>query len=247
MNYDNITLVLGVDAMHLQELRLVWPTWMKFKPEIKLMPCIVFYDANQVESSDLDFVQMPNLRCIPWHMASATSQRELMLSGFLHIPAAEVKTEWYMKIDTDVVATGYGQWIKDEWFAPDERGRDPVFISAKWGYTKPRYLMDLLDDWADRVNIFKGTKRLNLPYSSESPRLWHRRISSWLFFGQTTWIKQIHELISPDGRMPYPSQDSFVFYCARRLGCHYVRVQMKSYNWDHKRYHRLKSMIHESP
>lgn len=236
MRHQDITLVLGVDAQHLQELRQAWPDWMKFKPELREMPCLVFYDVKQVRTSELKFLrEHPQLRLIAWDLSHARSQREKMLTGFVQVPAREVQTPWYLKLDTDAVATGPGEWIKPEWFLSDEHGELPVFIASPWGYSKPRYVMDVLDDWADGVPTLAARPRLNLPYSSESSKVKHPRIISWLFFGRTDWTCEMAALTAKDGRLPYPSQDSFMVYCAERLGRRYVRAQMAEHGWKHQR------------
>lgn len=241
MRHEDITIILGVDAKHLEELRLVWPTWMRFKPELKRMPCVVFYDYTQVKEGDMKFLkEHPAVRFAPWQMTNAENQREKMLTGFVKLPAAEVKTPWYLKVDTDVIATDSGEWIKNEWFLPDDHGRTPVFIAVPWGYTKPRNLMEMLDDWADRVPELAKYPRLNLPYGDQGNVLRHHRITSWLFFGRTDWTQKVAAFLGPDGRLPYPSQDSFMFYCAKRLRCYYVRVGLKKLGWDHRRVRRLR-------
>jgi len=235
--------VLGVDRRHCEELRWVWPTWMRFKPELREMPAVVFHDVTQVRADTLSFLrEHPNVRLVPWELPNAWNQRERMLTGFVQVPAREVTTPWYLKLDTDVIATGPGEWIKPEWFEPDAAGETPVFISSKWGYTKPRYVMDLLDDWGDNIPLLAGKPRLNLPYSSKDKRLKHRRIISWLFFGRTDWTREIAALTPADGRLPYPSQDSFLFYCAARLGKRHVRVGMADYQWAHKRLRQIKQI-----
>lgn len=46
----DFTIVLGVDAKHLEQLALVWPTWMKHKPSLRDRPLLIFYDREQVRS-----------------------------------------------------------------------------------------------------------------------------------------------------------------------------------------------------
>ncbi|MDP1591750.1 MAG: class I SAM-dependent methyltransferase [Prosthecobacter sp.] len=236
MKLEDITLILGVDGAHLEELRLVWPGWMKYKPELRAMPCVVFYDAGQVSPADMTFMSdHPQVRHVPWDLPHARNQREKMLTGFVHVPAREVRTPWYLKLDTDVIATGPGEWIKPEWFEPDEKGELPVFIAPAWGYSRPRYVMDVLDDWADGVRAFIGTPRLNLPYSSQATLVKHSRVISWLFFGRTDWTCEMAALCGSDGRMPVSSQDTFMSYCATRLGCGHVRIRMTNHGWKHQR------------
>ncbi|GEM_PF-1148154 len=241
MRHEDITLVLGVDAKHLRELLRVWPEWMRLKPELREMPCVVFYDEEQVDPTDLEFLnEHPAVRPVAWNLPNARNQREKMLTGFVQIPAREVQTPWYLKIDTDAMATAPGQWIDPEWFAEDEEGNLPVFIASPWGYSKPRYIMDVLDDWADGIPLLAERPRLNLPYSSKMSKIRHPRIISWLFFGRTDWTREMAALTSKDGRLPCPSQDSFMYYCAERLGCRYVRTPMDDHGWKHRRHRRIR-------
>lgn len=243
-SFSDITVVLGVDRKHLEELRWVWPTWMAFKPELRQMPCLVFYDAAEVPPSALDFLNdHPCLRLIPWELSNAWNQREKMLTGFVQVPAREVSTPWYLKLDTDLVATGTGEWLNPLWFTPDDKGNQPVFIAPRWGYSKPRYIMDLLDDWADGRTELADHPRLNLPYASTSSKVRHARIISWFFLGRTDWTRKMATLTSSDGRLPFPSQDSFMFYCAARLGCYFIREDMKAYRWTHKRLRHIKELV----
>jgi hypothetical protein len=235
MRLDHITLVLAVDRIHLQELRWTWPTWMHFKPELREMPAIVFYDSNQIDPAEASFLeQHPRLRFVPWTWPFGRDQREKMITGWLHIPAREVNTPWYLKLDTDTTAIAPGDWIKQEWFNPGPDGQPPVFISSKWVYSKPRHVMDLLDDWGDKVPQLSKFPRLNLAYSSESRVLRHRRIISWLFFGNTQWTREAVSWLGPDGRLPHASQDTFLFYCAKRSRKWFVRERMNKYGWCHK-------------
>lgn len=245
MNLKDITLVIGIDRQHLEELRWSWPTWMKFKPELREMPALVFYDPDEVNPSQAAFLnEHPDLRFLPWRMAGARNQREEMITGFVHVPAREVTTPWYLKLDTDALATGPGEWIKPGWFSADDRGRLPVFVSCSWHYSKPRYVIDLLDDWGDHVEALAGRPRLNLPYSSAGDRVLHRRIISWIFFGNTAWTRRVAGWVDPDGRLPFPSQDTFLFYCARRMGCRMIRERMSEhYHWTHLNFARLKARV----
>lgn len=237
MNPKDITLLIGLDGSHLEELRWTWPTWMCFKPELREMPALVFYDPVEIDPARFGFLHdHPNLRWVPWDWAYGRTQREKMITGFVHIPAREVQTPWYLKLDTDAAATNKGVWMKDEWFQPDARGRLPVFVSSKWSYSKPRYVLNLLDDWADGVRELQRFPRLDIPYSSnDKNRIRHRRIISWIFFGRTDWTKKVVGWLGPDGRMPWASQDTFLFYCAKRSRQRMVRERMTGYGWLHTR------------
>lgn len=236
---SQITLILGVDAVHLRELEFVWPDWMRHKPELRQMPALVFYDPSQVKLQQLEFLkEHPNLRSTPWELPVARNQREKMLSGFVHLPAREISTPWYLKLDTNTVATEPGNWLREEWFRPDEHGVLPAFIAPRWGYSKPRYAIDVLDDWADGVPDLAKFRRLNCRYTSESRRVRHRRIISWFFLGRTDWTRRIIPWLDPCGRLPIPSQDTLVSYCASRTKSRITRISMGGCGWEHRRLNR---------
>ncbi len=69
-----------------------------------------------------------------------------MLTGLV-FAAQEVETPWYLKIDTDVVATPCRRWLDPRWFEPDAKGRPCAFIASPWSYTKPAEWIDRLEEW----------------------------------------------------------------------------------------------------
>jgi hypothetical protein len=242
-DFSDITLLLGVDAQHLEELRWVWPTWLAFKAEILKMSVVIFYDPDEVSPDVATFLsEHRNVRWVPWRMPAAHTHREAMITGWIHIAAREVRTKWYLKLDTDAVATRRENWLQKKWFARDARGREPVFIGSKWNYSKPRYIIDLLDDWADHVPSLAGFSRLDLPYTSASGHVSHPRIISWFFIGRTDWTRLAASWLGKDGRLPYPSQDTYLFYCAKRRGEYFVRAPMTPYGWVHSTL-RLKDLV----
>jgi hypothetical protein len=245
VNPADCTLVLGLDRAHLEELRWTWPTWMRFKPELREMPAIIFYDATQISPADAPFTsEHPNVRWLPWHLPGAASQREKMITGFVQVPAREVRTPWYLKLDTDAVATQPGPWIDPAWFAPGGKGRVAVIVSARWGYSKPRDVIDWLDAWGDTVPKLRRFPRLNLPPSSHSCRVYHRRIISWIFFGRTDWTQTAAAWTdAAGGRLPWPSQDTYLFYCAKRTRRRIVRERMTRYGWKHTSLGKIRAIV----
>lgn len=244
MNLEDITLVLGLDAAHLEELRWTWPTWMRFKPELRAMPALVFYDPAEIDPRRVTFLEEHRrLRWVPWEMPAAESQREKMITGFVHIPAREVQTPWYLKLDTDAVATGPGEWIKEHWFAPGPRGRTAVMVSSKWSYSKPHDVIELLDRWAEGVRRLRRYPPLNLIGSPEKNRVRHRRIISWIFFCQTQWTREVAGWLGPNGRLPHPSQDTFLFYCNKRMRRRIVRERMSKYGWKHTQLWKIRGLV----
>ena len=229
----DLTLLLAIDAEHLEELRLVWPTWMQFRPELRDIPVVVCVDDDNSpgEAELRSVLNHDRLNLIPWTLDGAESQRERMLTAFVHGAAQHVRTRWYLKLDTDVVAVRNGKWVEPDWFAPDETGREPAFVASPWGYTKPADAMERLDRWGATVPALASRPPLNLPYDIRQDRLRHPRIISWCFFGNTQWTRSVAAW-SP-GRLPVPSHDTWLFYCAARKGDHFVRARMGRYGWEH--------------
>lgn len=229
----DFTTVVAVDDEHLKELEIAWPTWRLCRPEILARPLLFICDDRRTDaewSEKLSFVDHQDKRIRVWR-SDAPTQRERMLSGLVFGTAQWVKTPWYLKLDTDVVAKTHDNWIKSKWFEADSNGRAPVFVASPWGYTKPADAIDRLDEWANGKDAFKGTEPLNLIRSDEADRVRHDRITSWCFFGNTEWTKRIAKCAS--GKLPVPSQDTFLWYCAERLGSRYKKVRMGKLGWNH--------------
>jgi hypothetical protein len=228
-----LTLVTAVDRDCLPKLALTWPTWMQYRPELRTMPVMIIHDESlDPDSSECKFLcEHPNLRFVRWSMTSAQSQREKMLSAYVMIPARELQTSWYLKLDADVFAKPADEWIKPEWFAPDKQQRVPAYVSSPWGYTKPANAIAVLDEWGDRVPELRQHPRLDLPYDRSASRVVHPRIASWCFYGNTAWTREIAAYVVD--RLPCPSQDTYVFYCATRRRDYTVRVPMSRFGWQH--------------
>jgi hypothetical protein len=228
-----LTLVVAIDDKSIVKLRHTWPTWMRHKPELREVPVLLIHDAS-IDPTKEDcalFREHPRLRFVPWEMPDALDQRERMLTALAKVPALEVTTPWYLKLDVDVVATGPGAWIDPDWFLPDEQGRLPAFISSPWGYTKPADALARLDDWGDANPRLSSWPRLDLPFEAAAECVAHQRIISWCFFGNTAWTREVVEY-APN-RLPCPSQDTYLFYCAARRGDRIIRTRMSRYGWQH--------------
>ncbi len=227
------TTVIAVDAEHLAELQLVWPTWQKYRPEIIAHPLLVICDAAIERSTwepALSFLEHPQTQLVLWHLDHA-GQREKMLNGFVFAVAEHVATPWYLKLDTDAVALRSDDWIDSQWFLPDSQGRLPMFIASPWGYTKPSDAIQRLDEWGDGIKGLSEHPRLNLPVVPGSSLVAHPRIISWCFFGRTDSTRHAAALCG--GRLPVPSQDTFLWYVAKRRGEFFRRFPMKRYGWEH--------------
>lgn len=240
------TLVVGVDKRHLDQLELTSKTWWKHKPELLHHRMVVFYDVEQVTSREIHGrISHPDLSTFPWPYLGtcydlkeedrfSNPQRYKMLSGFVYVPImANIQTPYWLKLDTDVVATGKSDWIDEKWF--DE---EPAIISHPWTFTKPPNQILDLDRWASLSCMFlpmlENTDPLDLKPEPGSDRVGHRRIISWCSFYRTEFTRLCTQAANFDGNfgLPVPSQDGFVWYMAKRIGLPIVRTQMKKRGWE---------------
>jgi hypothetical protein len=204
---------------------------------------IVFFDQQQVNEWEVrEVVDHPDLKTVAWPIDGLIwneegngskwndPQRAMMLAGFVYVPALFVDTPYWLKLDTDVVATGNDDWIDPEWF--DE---NPAIVSHKWGFTKPPDQMLKMDEWADDKGL--QSPPLNLKPKEGSDRLSHKRIISWCGFFDTQFTLDIAKMTEKPGRkfeIPVPSQDGLLWYMATRVGRKVVRTSMKgSRGWEH--------------
>ena len=138
METPSITLVVGLDTYHFEQFKITFPTWIRHKA-INDLPIVIFYDWRQLSSVQLqDYftglsrgsgrIYFRDFRFVPWPHSPRIEypdgdgskwtdpQRYRMLSGFVHVPPMVVRTDYWLKLDTDVVATGNHHWIDPKWF-----------------------------------------------------------------------------------------------------------------------------------
>lgn len=243
---SNYTLVLGVDERHLRQLGLVWPTWIKHKPSLLQQPVVIFYDRDCIKESDVTkVVKHPHLRLCSWPPDGVTyqgdpsskwhhPQRYKMLAGFVHVPALTVETPYWLKLDTDVVATGQDDWIHPEWFHGE-----PGIVAHRWGFTKPPEQMQLLDRWVDQYRrtlvLLSSREPVNLVPEPGASKINHPRIISWCGFFSTTMTRLASgfaNITVGEYQLPVPSQDGYLWYIAKRLEFKIVRTIMKEKGWE---------------
>lgn len=240
------TLVVGVDKNHLKQLKYVWPTWQKHKPSTCRQPMVVFFDKTDVQEDDvLEILEgHPQLTTVPWPPNKTVyegnpndkwyhPQRYKMLAGFVHLPGMVVKTPYWLKVDTDVVATGVDDWTEEEWF----NGKYEC-ISHRWGYTKPPNQILLLDDWVERnrqtMSLLAHYEPLKLAPDPGSDIVKHARIISWCSIWGTAFTRWAAEQATKTCgpyKLPVPSQDGFLWYMATRMGMGIIRENMKDRGW----------------
>lgn len=236
MKPEEFTTIVAVDEKHQHELKYAWKTWEKLKPEITSAKVILIYDGAEVDINNnpfIDFIiQKKNVKCLNWNPPANIykDQREKMLTSFF--PAINlVDTKWYLKIDTDCIAVNKNS----DWLSPEFYAGDPVFVSNPWGYTKPNNTFDIMDDWGDKFDLLNKFPRLNLPYDKTSDLVRHERIISFVYFGLTEWTKQMMTMCEQGDhfKLPFPSQDTYMWYCAARRKEKFLRLKYKKFGFEH--------------
>ena len=241
------TLVVGVDEKHLEQLSYTWKTWRTFKYTLLQQPMIVFYDESVTGKQIEDVIDHPNLQIVRWPPKDTVyegtvgnkwtdPQRYKMLAGYVHVPAIYVKTPYWLKIDTDSIATGQPVWIRSAWFE-----YSPAIISQPWGYTKPPMQMVELDKWANKhynafPDRFNKEGSLNMFPKEGENKLKHPRIISWCSFYATNftqWISKIANMTCGIYKLPVHSQDGYAWYMARRMRYYVECPNMKKLGWEH--------------
>lgn len=234
------TLVVGVDRRHLLQLSWTWPTWIKHKPSLLKHPILVFHDTSVDKTEIQAVVKHPWLKTAEWGTGLdygkegkdkwSSPQRYKMLAGFVHLPGQLVETEYWLKLDTDVVATGQDDWIDPKWFSSR-----PAIISHRWTFTKPADQMLRLDKWAKDKQVYFPGPPLNLIPKPGADRLGHKRIISWCAFFDTDFTRRAGDLASSTcgaGMLPVQSQDGYLWYLAKRRHSGTYAVNMKSRGWQ---------------
>jgi len=225
----NFTVCVAVDARTIQQLEQVFPTWMRFRPGLRDRPWVAICDttAHKLDwwQGRLGKLKLPNLSRIGWCWGQHLKQRERMLTGFVAVPPLTAQTPYWLKIDTDVVATSDSPWPRPEWF-----DGEPAIISNAWGYTKPADWPQRLDRWAADIAELKDGPPLDLPPPAPGQEtIGHRRMVSWCAFFRTDFTKLCARLMGQ--RLPVPSEDTFHWYIAQRLGETLCPINMQKHGW----------------
>lgn len=232
----DLTLVVAVDKPHLQELRLSAPTWFKHWPKLRKHPLLVFVDECERPewwARELgEFIKHPNATIVPWPEMPGVDQRSRMISAFVHGVARYCETSWHLKLDTDVACMSRD----DRCFVPEWFDGDHVFVSSPWRYTKPAARHVALIDWAKTVKQFDGRPEAPANWEGDPAKVkcFHKRIISYTFVGQTTFVKEVSDMCRGHGpAIPGGSHDGLLWYCAVRLGRRWLRANMGRLGWAH--------------
>ncbi len=234
-NQHQCTLVLGVDERTVRQLEGVWPTWRLYLQQWLSWPVLFICDAKaggaDYWNRRLAFTKPLGewaLALWDWPTldidAEGMTQRERMLTAFVRVPPAVIETRYWLKLDTDVVATAQFARCLPGWF--QDR---PALVASAWHYTKPATWPALLDDWADTVPALNhpGMRRMDLPpVEPGQETIRNKRIASWCCYVLTAFSK-IAADCAPD-RLPIPSQDTYHHYIAYRRGDPIQKVAFKN-------------------
>ena len=233
------SIVVAVDRKTVKDLRQVWPTWKKLKPQLWQAPLKIIYDAqagnHDYWQEQLRFAAHPDRELVGWAWPesddselSGMDQRERMLTAFVKVPPAVVTTAYWLKIDCDVVAFAPGDFVWPSW----DNGH-PSIIAPSWRYTKPAGLLHDLDRWAATVPHLAGLRAMNPPplrRGQETISMPFRRICSWFAFFSTAFSKQVCDYCP--GRLPVPSQDTLHWYVAWRQQEYIIQHNPKKNGWQ---------------
>lgn len=239
---NDITLLLCIDKVHVDELKFAYQTWAKFKPELVELPKLIIYDVDIKDRlSELDFIK--NVSFYPFkNKHHYPDQRSAMLTSFFE-GIAQITTKYYLKIDTDCVAKNYDKaWIDEL----SDRNKY-VFITNPWGYTKGADRIRRLEEWGDNAQFLRDTPRLDLQTEEGTDTIRHKRIISWFFLGDTEWTNKMSSMCWKGGHfeLPDPSQDTFVWYCADRSKASYKRKRFKKLGFDHGRIKKFSHLLED--
>ncbi len=257
MTTPDITLVLGIDAKTIEQLRVSWPTWHANRRAMWDWPWLMFYDRDQLAPDMVlamaEQMHSPSSTILaPWPPLGANplyeSQREKMLSGWVHSPAAFVRTPWFMKLDCDALARPHEQWIEDRWFehSPGHDQR-PAVVACGWGYSKGVGWLQRLEEWGD--TSLPGRPRLDIPHDPTALRVPHPRWCSWCCYIRSDFNRTVSEACDRTcgpGKLPVPSQDTTLWYYAERAGIPVSKLNMKRRGWsNHPKLEALRTAAQE--
>jgi hypothetical protein len=235
------TVCMAVDETHAAELELSWQTLVRLKPDIRQAPLHVYCDSQRPVGwwqERLAFLVHPQCQLFSWAAPMDWPQRERMLSAFVFGPPQTVETPWFLKLDTDAVATRPGPLVNPAWLE-----NDPVFVSAPWGYSIPSNVHQVLDDWCDRIPELAEFPRLDLSFQPEARTVRAKRIISWYYLGRTDWHRWLATLCQD--RLPVPSHDTLCWHVAKRTGAVYRREKLSAWGWNHVRPGNLRNVVSE--
>lgn len=231
-----VTLVVPLGGADVNVFPQTWETWLAFHPWLGSLPLVLVCDADANVDRALADSLPPETRVIAVERPSADNGKHTRLGELtgpmLDVVARFAQTEWFLKLDADVVAAAHDRpWPDPQWFRQMEAANPPVLIAHRWGSIRTGTVIDELDDWSAQVpELAKGP-----PFCGQSPRLDDRikteTISTWCVLGRTDWTRTLAEWFRA-GALDAPYA-TFLHYCSWRARKSVLPVDMKSHGWDH--------------
>lgn len=208
------TTVIGIDEEHYDEWLIARESFERVAPEV-LSKVLFLVDEgftpgrqgqerwDELAKGVGDF----QVEIVP--QDDSMTQRERMLTALTVMPHKYVDTPWFLKLDTDAVAVS-------PLVIPEQVRENKVVLAApKWGYTKPPSAMKALEEWAMIQPEFLGQRKRLPEYRVEGGKAKHPRIISYFCWVNTEWSREINERYLITGRLPVPSQDTFLWFITR--------------------------------
>lgn len=225
------TLIQVIDSTHIDELKSSWKTWNELKPEITALPLHIVYDS-QIESRLTEIqhiIDRPNVVLQKFTNVNLyNSQRSAMLTSFFE-GIRNIKTKYYLKLDTDCIATNDDKnWLKEISDIDEYK-----FISKGWGVSKKDYF-DTMQSWKELEGVPKIEK---FTIKDCGKKVKCPRIISWFFLCNVEWNNYWSEKCwkGDHYELPISSHDSFLWHIAERVGDKYKRVDFKQHGFDHRK------------
>lgn len=223
---EGLTVVTAVNPGYRDKFKANFAKWMEMD-WLKDQEFVVF--ANR--RPDLAFLDgYDNVRVVPWRFPIAGDNiRERMLSAFVFGVAAEVQTDYWMKLDADATPK-VGEFKPPLYRKATITGHRCGYTKTKWGNVEEakksglwqdRHFLNILDDW------YEGLTGEAAAYEEIIPRSKHgdQRVASFCWFEKTAFTKDLAKLC--DKRLPIPSHDTTAWYVAMRQGRDIVRDNFK--------------------
>lgn len=217
------TTVVAIDDEHLREFHQTAYTWAAWSPIVcrrmlllidaqlknrSLLATIIAHLGEYVGAQVTYDVVLPN---------PEISQRRRMLEALTSLPPKSVESEYTLKLDTDVVAVDdIANFIKPAVF-----DMSPAIVAPRWGYTKPVEWMAEMEAWGQGFELLKNR---GPAWEKRGEIAKHPRVISWFAFLRTDWTKQVLEFLPPEGHLPIPSHDTFLWWMSCAMGEENERV-----------------------
>ena len=216
-----VTVVTACDPKYVSQLALTYPTWRDMKG-INKHKMLVFVNGMEVSDERLSFLRHPNVTLVPWAMPKAANHREEMLTAFVVGAAKHVKTPYWLKLDADSFASDSTPLLTQQM-------EEYVFFGHRWGYSWEEHIRRL-DEWAKGhpdLRLNKMPPMYDKAYV-KGRKYFHpgKRTISFVQLNSTGFTRLCVELAGGE-RLPVPSQDTYMYYVANRLGLKWGSTNFK--------------------